>query len=162
MYGEACPPIAIYIEPVLHCFNSHDLKTLVLAFICLCVSCRWCPTAFSAFRRCKVTTRLPFPQEVSNLVSLPFRPAVQSGCSPVCARSHAYRSGRGTQWTLWPPHCATAVCIPRRKVNNPTRLIERKESTQSLQLTFITSFGVKHNIFSSRMQSEVTLADLFV
>ena len=38
----------------------------------------------------------------------------------------------------------------------------RLKSTQSLQLTFITTFGVKRNMYSGIVQSEVTLDDLFV
>lgn len=35
------------------------------------------------------------------------------------------------------------------------------KKTQSLQLTFITTFGVKQNMYSGIMQSEVTIDDLF-
>ena len=71
-------------------------RFLVTAFICLCVFCRWCHAPLPAFRRCKVTTRFPFLQEVSDLAPPRFRPAVRSGRLLMCARSQAYRSGRGT------------------------------------------------------------------
>ena len=61
---------------------------LVTAFICLCVFRRWCHAPFPAFRRCKVTTRFPFLQEVSDLAPPRFRPGVQSGRLLVCMRAH--------------------------------------------------------------------------
>ncbi len=67
---------------------------LVTAFICLCVFCRWCHAPLPAFRRCKVTTRFPFLQEVSDLAPPRFRPGVQSGRLPrVCALAGV------SQWT---------------------------------------------------------------
>ena len=57
---------------------------LVTAFICLCVFCRWCHAPLPAFRRCKVTTRFPFLQEVSDLAPPRFRPGVRQGCCNVC------------------------------------------------------------------------------
>lgn len=47
----------------------------------------------------------------------------------------------------------------RQRIN---AIMSRLKSTQSLQLTFITTFGVKHNMYSGIVQSEVTLDDLFV
>lgn len=40
-------------------------------------------------------------------------------------------------------------------------LKETIKKTQTLQLTFVTTFGLKHNIYSGIVQSEVTLDDLF-
>ena len=47
----------------------------------------------------------------------------------------------------------------RHRIN---AIMSRLKNTQTLQLTFITTFGVKHNIYSGIVQSEVTLDDLFV
>ena len=47
----------------------------------------------------------------------------------------------------------------RHRIN---AIMSRLKSTQSLQLTFITTFGVKRNMYSGIVQSEVTLDDLFV
>lgn len=44
---------------------------------------------------------------------------------------------------------------------SPYTLRGRLKSTQTIQLTFITTFGVKHNMYSGLVQSEVTLDDLF-
>jgi len=38
---------------------------------------------------------------------------------------------------------------------------EGLKKTQTLQMTFVTTFGVKQNMYSGIVQSEVTLADLF-
>ena len=73
----------------------------MLAFSCLCVSCRWCLASVPAFGRCKVTTNLPSLQAISDLARPCFRPAVQSDCPNVCARSHAYRRERGTLAFPW-------------------------------------------------------------
>ena len=47
----------------------------------------------------------------------------------------------------------------RHRIN---AIMSRLKNTQTLQLTFITTFGVKHNMYSGIVQSEVTLDDLFV
>lgn len=38
---------------------------------------------------------------------------------------------------------------------------EHMKKTQTLQLTFVTTFGVRKNMYSGIVQSEVTLDDLF-
>lgn len=39
---------------------------------------------------------------------------------------------------------------------------ETLKRTQTLQLTFVTTFGVKQNMYSGIVQSQVTLDDLFL
>ena len=96
-------------------------ELLMYAFICLWASCRWCPTASPAFRRCKVTTRFPFLQEVSDLTPHCFRPGVWHECPFVCARSHAYRSGRGTPAFLGPgEEKLLPFCCPTGKILLPS------------------------------------------
>ena len=89
----------------------------MLAFSCLCVSCRWCLASVPAFGRCKVTTSFPSLQAISDLARPCFRPAVQSDCPNVCARSHAYRAERGTlafPWA-WRERKAPPFCYPTGK-----------------------------------------------
>ena len=89
----------------------------MLAFSCLCVSCRWRATVLLAFRRCKVMRRCSFLQAISDLARPCFRPAVQSDCPNVCARSHAYRAERGTlafPWA-WRERKAPPFCYPTGK-----------------------------------------------
>ena len=47
----------------------------------------------------------------------------------------------------------------RHRIN---AIMSRLKSTQSLQLTFITTFGVNYNMYSGIVQSEITLDELFV
>ena len=46
--------------------------------------------------------------------------------------------------------------------NRMGSLRDKIKKTESVHLTFITTFGVKKNIYSSLVQSEVTIDDLFV
>lgn len=38
---------------------------------------------------------------------------------------------------------------------------QKLEKTQKLHLTFVTTFGVRQNMYSGLIQSQVTLDDLF-
>ena len=46
----------------------------------------------------------------------------------------------------------------RRKIS---RFIEVSDTKKSIQLTFITTYGVKKNMYSGRVTNQVILSDLF-